>query len=30
MLGDIAPTVAILQDIISKYIDPSVFDGKYQ
>lgn len=30
MLGDIAPTVSILQDIISRKIDPNVFDGNYQ
>lgn len=30
MLGDIAPTAIILQDIISKSIDPNVFDGEYQ
>lgn len=30
MLGDIAPTVSILQDIISRKIDPNVFNGKYE
>lgn len=30
MLGDIAPTVSILQDIILRKIDPNVFDGHYQ
>lgn len=30
MLGDIAPTVSILQDIVSRKIDPNIFDGNYQ
>jgi hypothetical protein len=29
MLGDIAPSAAIVKDIITRKIDPAPFEGKY-